>query len=131
MSTRASFLICVFVSFLAAAAHTPVRASDPQLAAQLSAGERLYKEHCAMCHGDDGQRGAGFPRPIWGKGHDLAKFANAKGLFEYLQMLMPFDNPAKMNDEEKWAVTAFMLQKNQGPLRERLHAGNSGSLAIR
>ncbi len=56
--------------------------------------------------------GTVFPRPIWGPGHDIGKFGTAKGLFEYLQMLMPFDDPAKLDDRQKTAVTAYMLVRN-------------------
>jgi hypothetical protein len=53
-----------------------------------------------------------FPRPIWGPGHDIGKFGTAKGLFEYVQMLMPFDNPAKIDDAAKTAIVAYMLVRN-------------------
>ncbi len=114
---------------------TLLLASAPGLAdpardasAQLKQGEKLYVEHCLMCHGADGRGGSGFPRPIWGKGHDLAKFANARGLFEYMQMLMPFDNPQKMNDAEKLAVIAYML-KNNGSWKAEGSSLNAGNMA--
>lgn len=53
-----------------------------------------------------------FPRPIWGPGHDIGKFGTAKGLFEYLQLLMPFDDPSKLNDQQKTAVAAYILARN-------------------
>ena len=40
------------------------------------------------------------------------KFGNAKGLFEYMQLLMPFDNPAKIDDAAKTAIVAYMLVRN-------------------
>lgn len=75
-------------------------------------GAKLYQEHCTLCHGATGQGGAGFPRPIWGKGHDLGKFATVKGLVEYMQMMMPFDNPAKLDPAGKAAIVAYMLVRN-------------------
>lgn len=80
--------------------------------AQVLQGAQLYQQSCALCHGLNGRDANVFPRPIWGPGHDLAKFANAKGLFEYLQMLMPFDDPAKLNDAGKTAITSYMLVRN-------------------
>lgn len=80
--------------------------------AQVLQGASLYQQNCALCHGVNGRDASVFPRPIWGNGHDIAKFSNAKGLFEYLQMLMPFDNPAKVNDVEKTAITSYMLVRN-------------------
>lgn len=91
----------------AAAPQPPVGAS-----AQVLSGAQLFQQHCALCHGVSGREGTGFPRPIWGQGHDLAKFGDAKGLFEYLKLLMPFDNPAKIDDAAKTAVIAYMLVRN-------------------
>jgi cytochrome c len=80
--------------------------------AQLRMGAKVYAENCAMCHGDQGQGGAAFKFPIKGAGHQLARFKTALGLFEYNQLLMPYDDPGKINDEQKWAVTALMLDRS-------------------
>ena len=79
---------------------------------QFERGAQIYAQHCALCHGVEGRGGQGFAGPIWGAGHDIAKFGSARGLFEYVQLLMPFDNPQKITDEEKLAVVAFMLMNN-------------------
>ena len=80
--------------------------------AQVLSGATLYQQHCALCHGAKGRDATVFPRPIWGPGHDIGKFGNAKGLFEYVQLLMPFDNPAKIDDAAKTAIVAYMLVRN-------------------
>ena len=80
--------------------------------AQVLSGATLYQQHCALCHGAQGRDATVFPRPIWGPGHDIGKFGSAKGLFEYVQMLMPFDNPAKIDDAAKTAIVAYMLVRN-------------------
>ncbi len=80
--------------------------------AQVLQGAKLYQQNCALCHGAKGRDAVVFPRPIWGAGHDIGKFNNAKGLFEYMQMLMPFDNPAKIDDAAKTAIVAYMLVRN-------------------
>ena len=80
--------------------------------AQVLSGAALYQQHCALCHGAKGRDATVFPRPIWGPGHDIGKFGNAKGLFEYLQLLMPFDNPAKIDDAAKTAIVAYLLVRN-------------------
>lgn len=95
---------------LAAAAQAP--APPAGASAQVAEGGKLYQQHCALCHGVNGRDGTTFPRPIWGPGHDIGKFGTAKGLFDYLQLLMPFDDPAKLNDQQKTAVTAYMLARN-------------------
>ena len=81
-------------------------ASANSPSAQIQAGEGLYLQHCALCHGAKGRDATVFPRPIWGPGHELAKFQHARGLFEYLQSLMPFDDPTKLDDTAKIAITA-------------------------
>jgi mono/diheme cytochrome c family protein len=89
-----------------------VPAPPPGAGKQVLEGARLYQMHCALCHGAKGREASVFPRPIWGPGHDIGKFATAKGLFEYVQLLMPFDNPAKIDDSAKTAIVAYMLVRN-------------------
>jgi cytochrome c len=84
----------------------------PGASAQVLMGAQLYQQNCALCHGAKGRDATVFPRPIWGAGHDIGKFSNAKGLFEYLQMLMPFDDPAKVDDAGKTAIVGYMLVRN-------------------
>ena len=84
---------------------------------QFERGAQVYQQHCGLCHGPDGRGGQGFARPIWGAGHDIAKFGSARGLFDYVQLLMPFDDPQKVNDDDKLAVIAFMLVRN-GTLKQ-------------
>lgn len=88
---------------------------QPALSPQVATGQRLYAEYCAACHGEDGRRGAAFQTPIWGERTQIRKFNNALGLFEYNQMMMPFDDPARLTDEQKWAIVAYMLV-NHGTL---------------
>lgn len=97
---------------LAQTAPPPPAGASPQVAL----GAQLYQKTCALCHGVAGRDATVFPRPIWGPGHDIAKFGSAKGLFEYLQLLMPFDDPSKLDDAQKTAVVAYMLVRN-GTLR--------------
>lgn len=80
--------------------------------AQVLQGAKLYQQNCASCHGVGGRDASVFPRPIWGPGHDIAKFSTTRGLFEYLQMLMPFDDPARVDDAGKTAITSYMLVRN-------------------
>jgi mono/diheme cytochrome c family protein len=112
-STRAGLALTCLTALAAgpASAQTPP-ASPAGASAQVVQGGQLYAQHCALCHGASGRDATVFPRPIWGPGHDLGKFGNAKGLFDYLQLLMPFDDPAKLNDAQKTAVTAYMLARN-------------------
>jgi mono/diheme cytochrome c family protein len=76
---------------------------------QVARGGTLYKEYCSLCHGADGQRGEGFQTPIWGAKAQIKKFEHALGLFEYMLFLMPFDNPNKINEQQKWDIIAYMM----------------------
>ena len=86
---------------------------------QFERGAQLYEQNCALCHGAEGRGGQGFAGPIWGAGHDITKFGSARGLFEYVQLFMPFDNPQKITDEEQLSVIAFMLIRNGSLARDQ------------
>jgi mono/diheme cytochrome c family protein len=101
-----------FALLLCADARAQAHALGAEVNQQIAQGAQLYAQHCAVCHGADGRDAVAFPRPIWGKGHDIGKFRTAKGLFDYLQLMMPFDDPAKVNDAQKTAIAAYMLYRN-------------------
>jgi cytochrome c len=110
LKTKAAAAAAVLACAAAVAQDVP--APPASASAQVLSGAQLYQQHCALCHGAKGRDASVFPRPIWGPGHDIGKFGTAKGLFEYLQMLMPFDNPAKIDDDAKTAIVAYMLVRN-------------------
>lgn len=107
---------------------SPAGAESPQIAQ----GKALYGEFCAQCHGADGKRGEGYQTPIWGPGTLIAKFETAQGLFEYNQMLMPFNDPNLLNDEQKMAVVAYLLS-NHGAIgpNDTLTPASAPSVAIK
>jgi cytochrome c len=84
----------------------PAHANDSP---QISQGAAHFQEKCALCHGATGRGGEGYPNPIWGAGAQIKKFKTAQGLFEYHQLLMPFNDPTLLDDEQKMAVTAYVL----------------------
>lgn len=100
--------------------------------AQVTKGRTIYTEHCQKCHGADGQKGEGFQTPIWGPGAQIKKFENAQALFEYMQLLMPFDDPKKIDDQARWDVMAYMLQhhKSMSPA-DTLDPGKAASVPIK
>lgn len=105
---------------------------QPSPSPQVAEGQRLYAENCAMCHGEDGRRGAGFQTPIWGERTQITKFSTALGLFEYNQMMMPFDDPDRLTDEQKWAITAYMLANHGAIPRDgTLEEGSAAAVRIR
>jgi len=108
----------------------PVLASAPS--AQFQRGQAAFVENCAACHGENGRGGSGYANPIWGQGAQLAKYRNAAALFEYHQLMMPFDDPTRITDELKWDLTLYVLVRH-GTLAEgaELGAANAASVPIR
>jgi cytochrome c len=88
-------------------------ALTPSPAAPLP-GAALYDRHCAQCHGAQGQGGQGFSRPIWGSRSDLRRFGTAQGLLEYLLLLMPFDDPSRLSEDQKQAIARYLIDRHDG-----------------
>jgi mono/diheme cytochrome c family protein len=95
---------------------------------QVARGGTLYKEYCSLCHGVDGQRGEGFQTPIWGSKAQIRKFEHALGLFEYMLFLMPFDNPNKINEQQKWDIIAYMMANHGAMERTKTLEPSTASL---
>lgn len=111
--TLFGFSIAGLLSVMIAASATPLRAQESP---QVKQGAALFKEHCAKCHGADGRGGEGYGNPLWGEGGVIKKFKTAAELYEYNQLMMPFDNPVAVNDKEKLAIVAFILA-NQNAIK--------------
>jgi mono/diheme cytochrome c family protein len=129
---KTQFLVLMSFSLIAFSSMTSAQGSSPSLptnaSPQIVEGAKLYQSNCSVCHGVNGRDAVAFPRPIWGQGQDIKKFLTAKGLFDYLQMLMPFDDPNKINDQQKTAITAFMLLQNGNvPATTSLPLGGDGT----
>jgi mono/diheme cytochrome c family protein len=101
-----------FTALLAGGGTLLTRAIAAQESKQVAEGRGHYVETCQLCHGQDGKRGEGFQTPIWGEGTMIGtKFGNAQALIDYMQ-LMPFNDPALLDDNQKIAVVAFMLAQH-------------------
>lgn len=85
--------------------------ADDGVTDQIAAGAKIFAEHCAVCHGDDGEGGSGFPGAIIG-GQGLAKFRTAKRLYDYNAAMMPYDDPSRVDADAKWDVTAYLMHRN-------------------
>jgi len=131
-STKSSrrFTLTGLVAGFAILASIGVAAAD-EPSEQVAHGAELYAANCAICHGDDGMGGAGFPSPVWGEGSQIRKFSHGRGLFEYNAMLMPFDDPSKLDMDEKLAVTAYLLA-NHGAMAasDTITAGDAIEVVI-
>lgn len=117
---------------LAAAILLGATSSSAARADQFQRGEALYQEHCSLCHGKDGRGGVGFKTPLWGQQTQIKKFDTAMAMFEYNQLLMPFQDPSKVTDDEKWAIIHFILASNGTIQRDQaLGPDNAAKIQIK
>lgn len=97
-------------------------------------GNELYDAQCAMCHGDFGAGGKGYPTLSGGEIDSLKNqlqnpaddiqteepprraigsyWPYASTLFWYIQDAMPFPNPKSLSNSETYAITAYLLMEN-------------------
>ncbi len=97
-------------------------------------GNELYDEKCAMCHGDFGSGGKGYPALSGGDIETLtyqlqnpadaepndeppsrkigSYWPYASTLFWYIQDAMPFPHPKSLTNSETYAITAYLLMEN-------------------
>lgn len=100
----------------------------PEGKGSVEDGDELYHEQCAMCHGDFGTGGKGYP-PLEGGMGTLKNQLGLEGtegprktigsywpyastLFWYIKTAMPFPNPKSLSDDEVYAITAYLLSVN-------------------
>lgn len=99
------------------AAAEPVAFAEPDRAASPAAGERVYVERCAVCHGAEGQglRATDNPRDgyvfpaLWGgdsfnDGAGMHRVLTAAG---FIKARMPFGQP-DLTDEQAFDVAAYI-----------------------
>jgi len=102
----------------------------PEGKGSVEQGDELYANLCAMCHGDFGSGGKGYPTLAGGEGtltNQLIDPANgdeppirtigsywpyASTLFWYIQSAMPFPNPKSLSNDETYAIVAYLLSIN-------------------
>lgn len=106
----------------------------PPGAGTVSEGEELYEAQCVMCHGDFGSGGGGYPSLAKGNAYKLQKtltnqrnkpdnegpvrvfgsyWPDASTMWWYIQSGMPHPNTKSLNDDETYALTAYMLSINE------------------
>ena len=96
-----------------------------------AAGETLYVERCASCHGPDGQGvqiGDKKAGALWGDGswNDGAGAARVYTLAGIIRYSMPYLSPGSLTDEEAQQVAAFITSKPRPPFpfKSRDYAGS-------
>jgi cytochrome c len=103
----------------------------PEGKGSVEEGDELYAEKCAMCHGDFGAGGKGYPTLSGGEGTLKNQLVHpekgdeppvrtigsywpyASTLFWYIQSAMPFPNPKSLSNDETYAIVAYLLSVNE------------------
>ena len=78
-------------------------------------GQLIYQAQCGSCHGETGVEGPIMPpvgpNELWDKPAGR-HWPYATTLFDYIWRAMPFDAPKSLNHDEVYAVTAYILYRN-------------------
>lgn len=88
----------------------------------VQAGEALYQEHCAACHGEFAEGNGRWPELAGGKG-TLASdnprktigsyWPYAPTIFDYVRRTMPFNTPQSLTDDDLYSIVAYLLNLNE------------------
>ncbi len=125
-----------------AAPATTNSSNEPMtFAAQVAAGQKLYGEQCASCHGSSGE-GAKAPRVVgMDKGAlPLApppsakarkgEFRTAADVAGFVVKTMPPKAPGSLPESDYWAILAFDLHANGVDLPKKLDASNASEVVL-
>jgi S-disulfanyl-L-cysteine oxidoreductase SoxD len=93
----------------------------PEGSGSVEDGEGIYERKCAECHGSFGEGVGQFP--ILAGGNDTlthqrpvktvgSYWGHTSTLFDYIRRTMPFSQPASLEDNEVYALTAYVLYLN-------------------
>ena len=86
----------------------------------VAAGEKLYQQQCAACHGDKGQGGPA-NRLVGGGALNTDKPVKTVGsfwpysttIFDYIRRAMPHQAPQSLTNDQVYAATAYILYLNK------------------
>jgi cytochrome c len=109
----------------------------PEGEGSVELGDELYEEQCAVCHGEFGAGGSGYPQLAGGnmdkdKNGVILTLKNqrvygstdapkrtvgtywpvATTLFTYIRDAMPYAHPKSLSNDETYAITAYILAQN-------------------
>ena len=85
-------------------------------------GAKVYATHCAACHGDQGEGRGDFVALVGGRGTLSSNqpvltvgsyWPTATTVFDYIRRAMPYNTPGVLTTNEVYAVTAWILEKNE------------------
>jgi cytochrome c len=85
----------------------------------VTAGERVYREHCVTCHGPTGTEGPNDrlvgtePWDRWPRGRAVGNYwPYATTLYDYIRKAMPQSTPGILTPDQVYAVIAYILYLN-------------------
>jgi mono/diheme cytochrome c family protein len=79
-------------------------------------GAAIYVQKCEACHGKDGQGGtnAALANAPGKSDRTMALYVpNATTIFDFTRRAMPWPQPKSLNNDEVYALTAFILAGNK------------------
>ncbi len=85
-------------------------------------GEELYEDKCSSCHGSFGEGEGSWPKLAGGDGTLTdarptksvgSYWPYASTLWDYIHRAMPFPAPQSLEDDEVYAITAYVLYLNE------------------
>jgi len=103
--------------------------AQPKGGYDFKRGQQVYREQCAICHGDngEGQKVAGeyVMPPLWGKdsynwGAGMHRINTAASFIKYN---MPLGKPGSLSDQQAWDVAAW-INRHERPQDPRLVEGS-------
>lgn len=90
-------------------------------AEQADRGHKLFAQHCAVCHGGNGQGGyvpetfeayAGMKAPPVAGPGALPNMQTAENVYVFIKQAMPLQKPGSLSDQEYLDIVAFDLKAN-------------------
>ena len=99
----------------------------PDGSGTVQQGEKIYLQKCASCHGEKGTGNRPFPALVgrfpddafpFGKDPSAVKTVGnywpyATTLYDYVNRAMPFNDPGSLENNEVYALVAYILHKNE------------------
>lgn len=101
---QAPLPICVLLLTLGIAACSKQPPLTPE--AQFTQGQGLYEAYCASCHEIDPGIGPRLTKAV------LASRLSATALFTYTRKNMPYEAGNTLQENEYWALTAYLLKRH-------------------
>lgn len=99
-------------------------------AAQARAGEALYRQRCAACHGSDFQPAPGSPTVRGGAFMANWRGSSVADLYSYTRTNMPVGMGGSLSDAQYLALVAYMLEVNGYPHGQALDGDEAIMAAI-